>query len=314
MLPEIDKEQTCKPQRYEVWSTVPPSGKFWMKFQPKYADDPFECEKAVRSGSLGRNTSKDVGSSKFSFSVAVFHPGGTYGGKMIEFLWKVEPRHPPSPRSLQWRKTRSGIKLPADSQQNTPWEYFKYRILLGNTSNKPGTELSRFSGLIRPQAVDVYKLLKWDLKANLFMHLAKSNGAYKSSRNPHKTGRGGISVILDSEAASNWRFPPKVKTSWRHLWCRWKEGRKGLKFVQPTLPQRSNNNNGGRRGKELNTSSRNTKCIGVNLAKSVCLNCVHTKFLHKDNFDIWLWRMFELLITLQSCWAGVDGVADVGGG
>ena len=30
--------------------------------------------------------------------------------------------------------------------------------------------------------------------------------------------------------------------------------------------------------------------------------------------DIWLWRMFELPITLQSCWAGVDGVADVGGG
>ena len=40
--------------------------------------------------------------------------------------------------------------------------------LLGNTSNMPGKESPRFSGLIRPQA-DVYKLLKWDLKRNLFI-------------------------------------------------------------------------------------------------------------------------------------------------
>ena len=43
--------------------------------------------------------------------------------------------------------------------------------LLGNTSNIPGKESPCFSGLIRPQAVDVYKLLKWDLKANLSMRL-----------------------------------------------------------------------------------------------------------------------------------------------
>ena len=74
------------------------------------------------------------------------------------------------------------------------WEYFKYATKV----------VALLSGLILPP--NVYKLLKWDLKANLFMHLAKSNGAYKSSRDPLKTRRGEdiyFINISDSEAASN---------------------------------------------------------------------------------------------------------------
>ena len=114
---------------------------------------------------------------KVLFLLLSFTPGGNVWGKMIEFLWKVEP--PASPRSWGvpvkqnqvWQKTPLGLR-----ERERPG-------LLGNTSNMPGKESSRFSGLIRPQAVDVYKLLKWDLKANLFMPAAKSNWA------PSKPGR-----------------------------------------------------------------------------------------------------------------------------
>ena len=111
------------------------------------------------SGSLGSNTSKDVESSKFSFWCCHSGRRVRYGGKMIEFLCKVEPRQqpPPGPEQFQWRKTKSGRNSP----RTHDWRE--------NTSNMPGNESPRFSaGLIRPQA-DVYKLLKWDLKGNLSM-------------------------------------------------------------------------------------------------------------------------------------------------
>ena len=101
-----------------------------MKFHPKYADDPFQCEKALRSGSLGRNTSKDVESSKFSFCCCLSPRGVTYGGKMIEFLCKVEPpaRLPQVLRSSSEAKpglaeTPLGL---AEREKPAPWEYFKY--------------------------------------------------------------------------------------------------------------------------------------------------------------------------------------------
>ena len=97
------------------------------------------------SGSLGSNTSKDVESSKFSFWCCHSGRRVTYGGKMIEFLCKVEPRQqpPPGPEQFQWSKTKSGRNSPRtqDWRENTSnmpgktqdcrerlasWEYFKY--------------------------------------------------------------------------------------------------------------------------------------------------------------------------------------------
>ena len=68
---------------------------------------------------------------KVLFLLLSFTPGGNVWGKMIEFLWKVEPRQPPpGPEEFQWSKTRSGRKLPSDSEREreagSPWEYFKY--------------------------------------------------------------------------------------------------------------------------------------------------------------------------------------------
>ena len=75
------------------------------------------------SGSLGSNASKDVESSKFSFSLLSFSPGVTYGGKMIEFLCKVE--FPASPRTsrVPVRQNQVWQNVPLES----PFEkYFKY--------------------------------------------------------------------------------------------------------------------------------------------------------------------------------------------
>ena len=143
------------------------------------------------SGSLGSNASKDVESSKFSFSLLSFSPGVTYGGKMIEFLCKVE--FPASPRTsrVPVRQNQVWQNVPLES----PFEkYFKYsstslwRVSLWEYFKYATKVVALLSGLILPP--NVYKLLKWDLKANLFMHPAKSNGAYQSSRDPLKTRRG----------------------------------------------------------------------------------------------------------------------------
>ena len=75
------------------------------------------------SGSFGSNASKDVESSKFSFSLLSFSPGVTYGGKMIEFLCKVE--FPASPRTsrVPVRQNQVWQNVPLES----PFEkYFKY--------------------------------------------------------------------------------------------------------------------------------------------------------------------------------------------
>ena len=143
------------------------------------------------SGSLGSNASKDVESSKFSFSLLSFSPGVTYGGKMIEFLCKVE--FPASPRTsrVPVRQNQVWQNVPLES----PFEkYFKYsstslwRVSLWEYFKYATKVVALLSGLILPP--NVYKLLKWDLKANLFMHPAKSKGAYQSSRDPLKTRRG----------------------------------------------------------------------------------------------------------------------------
>ena len=75
------------------------------------------------SGSLGSNASKDVESSKFSFSLLSFSPGVTYGGKMIEFLCKVE--FPASPRTsrVPVRQNQVWQNVPSESPFEKDFKY-----------------------------------------------------------------------------------------------------------------------------------------------------------------------------------------------
>ena len=75
------------------------------------------------SGSLGSNASKDVESSKFSFSLLSFSPGVTYGGKMIEFLCKVE--FPASPRTsrVPVRQNQVWQNVPSESPFEEDFKY-----------------------------------------------------------------------------------------------------------------------------------------------------------------------------------------------
>ena len=108
------------------------------------------------SGSLGSNASKDVESSKFSFSLLSFSPGVTYGGKMIEFLCKVE--FPASPRTsrVPVRQNQVWQNVPLES----PFEkYFKYsstslwRVSLWEYFKYATKVVALLSGLILPPNV-----------------------------------------------------------------------------------------------------------------------------------------------------------------